>query len=178
MGKRLKNIHTFEKHSSKSSVNDIIRSEIDKETPDWILISKLAREMVSKKAYTCPLGFKKGYFNFVKTSGYSDIQRELLRLNDSNIYSVKVINFVEELLPSINRDEIDNKITIFISHRDLNNYSKFPTDIPLQRFTGTERINNKEITYHLTNREDRKRVNFKDSDIVPIIRDSRLDYLL
>jgi len=69
---------------------EIISTELLKESPDWLLISNLAKELYLSTQQTNPLGFRKGVINVVKCGEYStwDVLEELKSCFDSGEYSI------------------------------------------------------------------------------------------
>lgn len=67
---------------------EVIVSELSKETPDWLLISNLAKELHKGSLPTNPLGFKKGFLNIIKTGKYNtvDVIDELKKCFTSDEY--------------------------------------------------------------------------------------------
>lgn len=67
---------------------DKIKSEMLKESPDWLLISTLAKEQYESQLDTNTLGFKKGVLNIIKVSEYEiyEIYKEISACFDTEEY--------------------------------------------------------------------------------------------
>jgi hypothetical protein len=154
-----------------------IKCEISSDNPNWMLISELSRKIATEKIETCPLGFKKGFINFIKSSNWDDsgLAKKLLGLNGA-VYNVKIIHFMDEIKHKIVGEELSDKINIFISDKDITGSSKFPMDLPFQRFLGRSTWNNtkREYTWTITNNKGVK-IKFNNAELNSIIRDSKLN---
>ena len=66
----------------------IIEAELLKKTPDWLLISNLAKELYRNTLQTNPLGFKKGAINIIRCAeqSISTIIIQLKKCFDSDEY--------------------------------------------------------------------------------------------
>ena len=67
---------------------DKIKSEILKESPNWLLISELAKEQYESQLETNTLGFKKGVLNIIKVGEWDiyDIHKEISACFDNEEY--------------------------------------------------------------------------------------------
>jgi hypothetical protein len=67
---------------------DKIKSEILKESPDWLLISSLAKEIYESGLESNALNFKKGVLNVIKCSEYEthDVYKEIKACFDGDEY--------------------------------------------------------------------------------------------
>jgi hypothetical protein len=67
---------------------EIIQSELNKETPDWLLISNLSKEIYLKSRPSNPLNFKKGVISLIKCGEYTthDVKDQLSKCFDSDDY--------------------------------------------------------------------------------------------
>jgi hypothetical protein len=155
-----------------------VKLEINKENPNWMLISNLSRKIANEKTYTCPLGFKKGFINLIKITECSYFE-EQIKLN-KDLYSIKRINWVDEIPSKLNKDEINNKITIIITtNKTLTLSKKFPKDIPLQTFNGTNTFDKKQgkWKYIMKNNQTNETIKFYNGELLSIIRDRKFNKL-
>lgn len=152
-----------------------IKLEISKENPDWLLISNLSKRIAAENSPICPIGFKKGYINFIKVTEYSSFIDEFIKDIDKSQYRIKYINYIREIGSIIEETNLDDKFTIFISHKDITSSVSFPMDIPFQRFNGSYSYSKK--NYTLRNNQTKERITFKSGELKSIIRDRKLSLL-
>lgn len=153
-----------------------VKSEISKENPDWLLISNLSKQIAAENLPTCPIGFKKGYINFIKVREYSSFTNEFVKNLDRSQYRIRYINYTRKAGSIIKETNLDDKFTIFISHKDITSSVSFPMDIPFQRFNGSCSYSEKNY-YTLRNNQTKERITFKSGELKSIIRDRKLSLL-
>ena len=153
-----------------------IKLEISKENPDWFLISNISKKIASENSPTCPMGFKKGFINFIKIKEYSGFTAAFVKDIDKNKYRIKYINYIREIGSIIEEINLDDKFTIFISPKDITSSVNFPMDVPFQRFNGTDSVINP-VIYTLINNQTKEKIAFKDGELKSIIRDRKLSLL-
>ena len=69
---------------------ELIQSELNKETPDYLFISNIAKELYQKSLPSNPLKFKKGMVNIIKCGEYStwEVKKELERCFEGDEYFI------------------------------------------------------------------------------------------
>jgi hypothetical protein len=158
------------------SLVEQVKSEILKENPDWTLVSKLASAIANEDSTECELGFKKGFINFIKVRQYSSFTDVFLAGIDRSKYQIRFVNYVRDIGHIISEVDLNKKISIFISDKDVTGSVSFPRDIPFQRFNGTDSYTNK--NYVLKNNQTKERIVFKKEELKSIIRDRKLQILM
>lgn len=153
-----------------------VKLEISKENPDWFLISNISKKIASENSPICPIGFKKGFVNFIKVKEYSDFTNAFIKEIDKNKYRIKYIHSIREIGSIIEETNLDDKFTIFISTKDIAYSVNFPIDIPFQIFNGTDSVIDP-VIYTLKNNQTKERIDFKKGELKSIIRDRKLSLL-
>jgi len=153
-----------------------VKLEISKDNPDWSFISKLANNIAMENSTECELGFKKGFINFIKVKQYSNFTKEFWAGIDKSKYTIRYVNYVRDIGHIISEVDLNKKISIFISDKDVTGSVSFPRDIPFQRFNGTDSYANK--NYVLKNNQTKERIVFKKGELKSIIRDRKLQILM
>lgn len=105
---------------------ELIESELIKTTPDWLLISNLAKELHSKSIPTNPLGFKKTSLNIIKCGKYNtnDVMDELKKCFSSDEYefihvggySGMTVTKFNKLIPTLK--ELNHKFIVIVTDKD------------------------------------------------------------
>ncbi len=105
-----------------------ILKQLELESPDWLLIAKLAKEAYATSNQSNQIGFRKGAVNIVKAADYAcgDIMGKLQEcFNDSDEYQFLLVGSYRgmtvtkfnKLIPQIKLD-IENKYIIIITDKD------------------------------------------------------------
>jgi hypothetical protein len=156
------------------SLEEQIKLEIQKENPNWTLVSKLANIIATDNSQ-CELGFKRGFINFIKVRQYSSFTKEFLAGIDKSKYEVRYVNYVRDIGDIIEEVDLNEKISIFISDKDVTGSVSFPRNLPFQRFNGTDSRNDNFI---LKNNQTKERIPFGKGELKSVIRDRKLQSLM
>lgn len=156
---------------------DIIKSEIIKDNPDWLLVSKIASQLAESTKPTDPLGFKTGYVNFIKQREYSGFLGEI-RTIKSDKYEIVYCEYIRDLNKIISEADLDSKYFILVSPKDMvSNLTAL--NKPLLRFNGSEHYDkNNQRYFSLKNKTTNERIVFKKGELKAIMRDRALSELI
>ena len=103
---------------------ELIKSEVGKENPDWLLISNLAKQIYLENQPTNPLLFKKGMINLIKCGEYrdgfevSDITVEIKSCfdNDEYIFSDSPNELIKQLKSGV--IQLEDKFIVVVTDSD------------------------------------------------------------
>jgi hypothetical protein len=96
---------------------ELIKSEVGKENPDWLLISNLTKQIYLETQPTNPLLFKKGMINLIKCGEYrvSDITVEIKSCfdNDEYIFSDSPNELIKQLKSGV--IQLEDKFIVVVT---------------------------------------------------------------
>lgn len=98
---------------------ELIQLELSKETPDWLLVSKLAKEIHNSESETNTLGFRKGVINLIKVSECNEerVKQELITYFNSEEYNYVISNHINNYKKWAKSVDLDSKYHIVITSK-------------------------------------------------------------
>ena len=158
---------------------DLIREEIKKDNPDWLLISNLSQKLYLESNKANLLGIRENIINLVKvgTHGVGDVVDLLKPIFPGNVigvggYASMTVNAGVKVLKA----RKDNETMIIVTDRDalikhLGPHQFFRCNIQNQ-------YNNNKITVKWTNVDTGEITTFEPSELKSMIREQKINEIL
>jgi Zn-dependent metalloprotease len=160
-----------------------IKSEMKKENPNWILISKLAIQIHNDALETNFFKFKKGQLNVIRVSDYNcgDILESLESCLDSDDYRfIQVGGYTGMTVTKYNRLidglEVNDKFVIVVTNKDQVVANSLKKGLLINQYSGTikgkyDRTKEKELVI----KNDNFNLKCKLNELKSHVRDLKLE---